>query len=80
MDGEFSVYWWTPEGVRMEEVRFVDAGTAMHRVRRLTHGPCNLLGAVHRVIITDGGDCINFEWVQGRGMIFPTKEMIEEML
>jgi len=28
---------------------------------------------VKRVIITDGGDCINFEWKKGEGIVFPPR-------
>lgn len=36
------------------------------------------LGIVKKVVITDQGDEINAEWVYGKGLVFPTKEMIEE--
>jgi cellulase/cellobiase CelA1 len=38
------------------------------------HHYCNSVGArmgfTKRVIITDGGDCVNFEWVYGKGVTF----------
>lgn len=29
------------------------------------------LGTTKRVIITDGGDCINWEWKHGEGIVYP---------
>ena len=68
---EFSVYWWDIDGNQNEELRFVLPEVAMSAVTRLTKGPGKMF--VHRVIITDGGDLTNFEWVAGK-VIFPTKE------
>jgi predicted metallo-beta-lactamase superfamily hydrolase len=68
--GEFSLYWWDPEDYQHEELRFVDDKTAVERAHILTHGPASKLGIVKRVIITDGGDCINFEWKYGEGIVF----------
>ena len=75
---EYSVYWWTPEDDQMTESRFILLDLAMHQVKRLTSGPAAQLGMVKRVIITDGGDCIVFEWKQGEGITFPTKEMRDD--
>src|SRR4051812_31929855 len=69
--GEFSVYWWDQDGGQHEEHRFVDAETAVHSSKRLTHGPAALIGFVQRVMITDGGDCCSFEWNINDGIIFP---------
>ena len=70
--GEFSVYRFvngTPEEIR----RFVDAVTAMGAVVALTRSPGALLGAVERVIITDGLDLLTFDWRHGNGVVFPTR-------
>lgn len=32
------------------------------------------MGFVKRVIITDMLDCTNFEWVYGKGVVFPPRE------
>ena len=29
------------------------------------------IGTTVRVIITDGGDCIAWEWIRGQGVVFP---------
>lgn len=68
---EFSVYWWDRDGGQYEELRFVSAEAAMKAVKRLTSGPASMLDIVHRVIVTDGGDCTAFEWKIGEGITFP---------
>jgi hypothetical protein len=68
---EFSVYWTDPDGNVQEELRWVDAKTAVDRAHHLAKGPASLLGIVQRVIITDGGDCCVFEWLRGVGVTFP---------
>ena len=32
------------------------------------------IGTTVRVILTDGGDCICFEWQFGKGITFPAKQ------
>ncbi len=71
--GEFSVYWWDPEGNYYREIRRVDPETAVRTAKSLTERPAALLGMIRRVIITDGGDCTNFEWKYGEGITFPTE-------
>jgi hypothetical protein len=68
--GEFSVYWWDRAGNQHEEHCGVDAKTAVTAAKRLAHGPASVLGIVSRVIITDGVNCINFEWKKGEGVTF----------
>lgn len=76
--GEFSVWWWDADGGQHEELRFVSPEAAIRRAGSLIHGPSSILGLIQRVIITDGGDCTNFEWVKGKGIIFPKgKEMLQ---
>jgi hypothetical protein len=29
------------------------------------------MGVIDRVILTDGGDCVNMEWVKGKGITYP---------
>ena len=73
MSGEFSVYWTDAGDGQHEELRFVDGEKAVKAAHRLTKGPASMLGMVKRVIITDGGDCINFEWKKGEGIVFPPR-------
>ncbi len=80
MTDEFSVYWWDVEGGQHEEIRFVNAEKAFDRVVGLVNGPASsVLGVVARVIITDGGDCINLEWIKNKGVVFPKREDIAAM-
>lgn len=75
---EYSVYWWSAENDQFEESRFIGLELAMHQVKRLTQGPAAVMGMVKRVIITDGGDFIVFEWKYGEGITWPTKEQHDE--
>lgn len=68
--GQFSVYWWDTHGTQHEELRFVSAEAAVVRCHSLTSCPASVLGLIQRVIITDGGDCTNFEWKKGEGVTF----------
>ena len=66
----FSVYWWPVSGgERIEECRWVTAEFAVGAFRRLTTGPARLI--TERVILTDGGDCINIEWKRDEGCTYP---------
>ena len=71
MSGEFSVYWFDPDDYSYEELRFVDAETAVNRAKALTQSVGGRLGTTKRVIITDGGDYTCFEWKFGEGVTFP---------
>lgn len=55
-----------------EEVhRNVPAEEAVKSARNLTRSVGGQIGTTQRVIITDGGDCVNFEWRFGEGVVFP---------
>lgn len=69
--GEFSVYQFFHSG-EYERVReFVTDEEAVHAAHHYTHNVASRLGIVNRVIITDGGDHICFEWKFGQGITFP---------
>lgn len=76
--GEFSVYQFFPDDDYEEVLGFVDAETAMRTVVSLSQSIGGRIGTTVRVIITDGGDCICFEWEFGKGVTFPTEAQIEE--
>lgn len=69
-EGEFSVYWWSIDGTQIEEKRFVTPEEATKAVTRLIGPAC--VAVVHRVMVTDGGDCCCFEWIAGE-VIFPKR-------
>jgi len=67
--------WFSPrEGDYEYDVRFVDAETAVKRAHSIINSVGGRAGFISRVIITDGGDCITFEWDRDHGIVFPTKE------
>jgi hypothetical protein len=74
--GEFSVYWWDAAGNQHDESRFVGIDTVKANIMRLTQGPAAMLGAVKKVMITDGYDCCNFLWDDGK-ILFPTEADIK---
>ena len=67
---QFSVYWWDREGNQHSEMRWVNVKQAVDAANRLANGPGNVIGIVERVIITNGGDDICFEWRLGEGVVF----------
>lgn len=68
--GEFSVFWWDQSGSYYPEKRFVSAKEAVDTAASLVSRPAALIGAIQKVMITDGGDCCNFEWQFGKGVVF----------
>lgn len=75
---EYSVYWWDQDNHQHTEMQWQFPKRCAEACKRLTQGPAAMLGMVDRVIITDGGDCIVFEWKKGEGITWPTKEQMEE--
>lgn len=73
-DGEFSVCMFFPDEQYEYDCRFVDGETAVNRVKTIISSVGGKLGFVKRIIITDGGDCINFEWIHGQGVVYPPPE------
>jgi len=71
--GEFSVFWFDPNGSSYPEKRFVDAKEAVETAKSLTERPAVAMGIIKRVIITDGGDYTNFEWRAGEGVVYPPR-------
>lgn len=69
-EGEFSVCQFFEDGSYEYVRRFVDAEEAVKTARHYTTNVAAKLGLTKRVIITDGGDCTNFEWKFGEGVVF----------
>ena len=69
-DERFNVYWWDMSDGQHTELRNVTADEATNAVVRLTKGPGSFV--IKRCIITDSGDCINFEWIEGKVTFPPT--------
>ena len=72
-EGEFSVCQFFQDGTYEYVCRFVSAEEAVKTARRSAQ-----TGLAARVIIIDGGDCINLEWQHGKGIVFPPKEELYE--
>jgi hypothetical protein len=68
---EFSVYQFFPDGSYEAIKRFVSAKEAVQTAKFYINNVSAKRGFTKRVIITDGGDCINFEWTYGKGITFP---------
>lgn len=77
-DGEFSVCQFFMDDSYDYDVRYVDSETAMQSFKDRISSVGAQVGTTRRVIITDGGDCINAEWEFGKGLTFPTAEAHNE--
>jgi hypothetical protein len=53
--------------------RYVSAEEAMRAALHYTRSVGAQFGSTRRVIITDGGDSICFEWTFGEGVTFPRR-------
>ena len=71
MDGEFSVCQFFPDGSYEYARRYVTDTEAMKAFSFFTTNVAAKAGLTRRVIVTDGGDCINAEWEYGKGFTFP---------
>lgn len=74
MNREFSVCQFFPDESYEYVRRWVTAEEAMAAFTHYTNSIGAKLGTTVRVIITDGGDCTNAEWVHGKGIVFPPKD------
>lgn len=71
---EFSVCQFFANDSYTYEERYVTPEQALATFRQLTGSVGAKIGTTKRVIITDGGDCINMEWEHGKGITYPAKE------
>ena len=71
---EFSVCQFFENGSYEYVRRWITAEEAMKVFKVYTNNPASKIGITKRVIITDGGDCTNAEWVFGKGLVFPKPE------
>lgn len=71
---EFSVCQFFMDNSYEYVRRYVSAEEAMKAFRFYTNNVASRIGTTVRVIITDGGDCINAEWKHGEGLVFPPRE------
>lgn len=73
----FSVYQYFVDGSYEKVVEFVPATQATDVFMGLTTSLGGQMGTTQRVIIVDTLDCINAEWIFGKGLVYPTKKEIE---
>lgn len=69
--GEFSVCQFFEDGQYEYFVRYVPVERAMEAAHHCATSVGAKAGFTKRVIITDGGDAVNFEWKYGEGIVFP---------
>lgn len=69
--GEYSVYQFFVDDSQETVLRFVGAEAAVDCFYKLIRSVGAKLGTTKRVIVTDGGDCTNMEWVHGKGVVYP---------
>jgi hypothetical protein len=70
-DNEFSVCQLFASGDYEYVRRWVSASEAVQAAKHYTSSVAAKLGIVTKVIVTDGGDCTNFMWEYGRGIVYP---------
>jgi hypothetical protein len=81
--GEFSVYQFFPDIKEPNDcyervLRFVSDVEAVTKAHFLTTNVSARMGFTQRVIITSGDDTIAFEWIYGKGIVFPPQEPEKE--
>jgi hypothetical protein len=61
-----------------DSYEYVRTNVPAEEAVKAAHHYCNSVGAklgmTRRVIITDMGDCTNFEWKYGEGVTYPPRE------
>lgn len=67
----FSVYQFFPDGSYEQLRHRVDAPAALKTAEWFTTNVAARIGTTVRVIITDDGDDIAWEWKFGKGIVFP---------
>ena len=74
---EFNVVVFNRDDRSLYILRGVDARKAVETAKQLTDDIQNkrhYVRDVRKVMITDGGDCANFLWEVGKGIIYPTSK------
>lgn len=72
--GEYSVCQFFVDGSYEYVRRFVGPKEAVEIAKRYTESVGAKIGTTVRVIITDGGNCTNFEWKFCEGVVFPPRD------
>jgi len=69
-ENEFSVCQFFEDGSYEYVRRYVSSQEAAEAFKFYTTNVSASIGLTQRVIITDGGDCTNAEWIFGKGLVF----------
>lgn len=69
-EGEFSVCQFFIDGYHEYVRRWVGAEEAVLAAKHYTESVAARAGMVTKVVITDGGDSISFQWEFGKGITF----------
>ena len=77
-ESEFSVYQFLIDGYQERVRHFVPADEAVEAALHYTNNVAAKMGVTERVIITDGGDSVVFEWLKGKGVVYPLCETHKE--
>lgn len=72
-NAEFSVYWCDPDGNWNDELRWIKAQDAVQLAYSLARRPAAKMGIIREIRITDGDDHCVFQWLFGKGVVFPEK-------
>ncbi len=68
---KFSVCQFFRDGTYEYVRRFTDAEDAVRAFGHYTNNVASRMGWIERVVVVDGGDCTNLEWVAGKGIVYP---------
>jgi hypothetical protein len=71
----FSVCQFFEDGSYEYVCRHVPIEQAVQKAKFYTTNVAATIGITKKVIITDDGDCINWEWQHGKGVVFPPPEV-----
>lgn len=77
-DGEYSVCQFFDNDMHEYTRRWVSLEEAMEAFKHYSNSIAARHGIVVKVIITDGGDYTNAMWEYGKGLVYPTPEMLRE--
>lgn len=73
----YTVYQFFDEDELYERIGSYDtADEAVKKAHFFTHNVAARVGLTVRVIITDSGDCIVFEWKFGQGVTWPKPDEV----
>jgi hypothetical protein len=75
MPGEHSVYQFFANGKWELVESFAEAELALRTARALAQSVSAKIGLTSRIIIMDEMGFTSFEWIKGRGLVFPTSDM-----